>query len=381
MDKKVIDNIVWWIPIKKLRNQFRNILLDLYNKISDLYSKIDAFNEYMALCNNDRNILNNRVSNLESQQSADIVFKNTRIRDLYLRYMINTLDFEHKKWFIIKEASFHLRYTINLDNPRTLNEKINWLKLYYNNPILTKIEDKVLFKEYIKEQLGDGYTIPLLGTWDNVETVDFDKLPNQFVLKSNVGSDSSCMISVKDKSQLDINEAKLKMYDWLNPVFSVDSVFFKILLKKPKLLILAEEYKAEIETNRDFKFICSYGKIIFGYNTSYINTNGEHHIYYNFFDENYNIIDIVYASKFDPIKPYRFDEMVSMSKQLSKNFPLVRIDFYDLKEALLLGEFTFYPVGGHIYFKSIEYDKQFGDMVDLTKIPKEHLLKECQNSF
>lgn len=374
MIKKIIDDIVWWIPIKKLRNQIRNLLLDLC-------SKIEAFNEYIELANNERNTINNRITHLELQQSQDIIFKNTSVRDLYLRYIINNLDFEHRKWFIIKQASLHLGYTVNLDNPKTFNEKINWLKLYYNNPILTKIEDKVLFKEYVKEQLGAGYTIPLLGTWDNVESVDFDSLPDQFVLKSNVGNDSRYMIIVKDKSKLNINEAKLKMYDWLNPIFNVCNAGLELSLKNSKQLIMSEEYVEEIETNRDFKFICSYGNILLGYNTSYININGEHRIYYNFFDENYNLIDIVFAERFNIIKPYRFNEMLLMSKQLSRNFPLVRIDFYDLKKALLLGEFTFNPIGGHITFKSMEYDKKFGNMIDLTKIPKEHLLKECQNHF
>ena len=189
------------------------------------------------------------------------------------------------------------------------------------------------------------------------------------------------MIIVKDKSKLNINEAKLKMYDWLNPIFNVCNAGLELSLKNSKQLIMSEEYVEEIETNRDFKFICSYGNILLGYNTSYININGEHRIYYNFFDENYNLIDIVFAERFNIIKPYRFNEMLLMSKQLSRNFPLVRIDFYDLKKALLLGEFTFNPIGGHITFKSMEYDKKFGNMIDLTKIPKEHLLKECQNHF
>ena len=95
MIKKIIDDIVWWIPIKKLRNQIRNLLLDLC-------SKIEAFNEYIELANNERNTINNRITHLELQQSQDIIFKNTSVRDLYLRYIINNLDFEHRKWFIIK---------------------------------------------------------------------------------------------------------------------------------------------------------------------------------------------------------------------------------------------------------------------------------------
>lgn len=366
MDKKTIDNIVWWIPIKKLRNQVRNLILDIYSNIEKL--------------NKDTYSLHNRIAFLEGHLSNDIIFRHSNIRDLYLRYIVNNADFEHKKWFVVKEAYFYLGYILNIDNPKTFNEKINWLKLYYNNPILNICEDKVLFKDYIKEKLGDGYTIPLLGSWDNINNIDFNSLPNQFVLKSNVGHNSSYMVIVKDKQRMNIEEIRFQICDYLNPIFNSSNVSMNSDIKNIKQLILAEEYIPEIENSTDFKFICSYGKILFGYNSSYTNINGKHYIYINCFDENYNIMDISPVTKLDKInKPYRFDKMVSLSKQLSKDFPLVRIDFYDLKERLLFGEFTFLPWGGNFPFKPIEYDKQFGDMVDLTKIPKEHLRKEYFN--
>ena len=110
------------------------------------------------------------------------------------------------KWTFSQEAG----YSLNLLNPQTFNEKINWLKLFYRNDLMTRIVDKYEFKNYIREQLGDGYTVPLLGAWDNVDDIDFDKLPDKFVLKCNAQSDSKFIKIVRDKSELDIEALKKK---------------------------------------------------------------------------------------------------------------------------------------------------------------------------
>ena len=115
-----------------------------------------------------------------------------------------------KKQF--KEA---LGYELNLENPKTYNEKLQWLKLYYHNPLMTKCADKYLAREYIKEKIGEEYLIPLIGVWDKVEDIDFNSLPKQFVLKVNWGSGQN--IIVKDKSKLNIEETKNKLNGWLKP--------------------------------------------------------------------------------------------------------------------------------------------------------------------
>ena len=115
-----------------------------------------------------------------------------------------------KKQF--KEA---LGYELNLENPKTYNEKLQWLKLYYHNPLMTKCADKYLAREYIKEKIGEEYLVPLIGVWDKVEDIDFNSLPKQFVLKVNWGSGQN--IIVKDKSKLNIEETKNKLNGWLKP--------------------------------------------------------------------------------------------------------------------------------------------------------------------
>lgn len=289
MIKKIIDDIVWWIPIKKLRNQIRNLLLDLC-------SKIEAFNEYIELANNERNIINNRINHLELQQSQDIIFKNTSVRDLYLRYIINNLD--------------------------------------------------------------------------------FDSLPDQFVLKSNVGHASKYMIVVKDKTKLDINEAKLKMYDWLNPVFSYINAGLELSVQEPKHLILAEEYIPEIEKDyRDFGIYCTFGKILYiiiYYDKTYYQDKK-----CAFYDENWNKLDMVRPgyTMVELDKPKHLERMKEIAKILSKDLPITRIDFYNLEESILVSEITNLPVGGHEIYNPICNDYKYGELIDLTKIPKEHLLK------
>lgn len=364
MDTKTIDNIVWWIPIKKLRNQVRNLILDIYSNIEKL--------------NKDTYSLHNRTAFLEGHLSNDIIFRHSNIRDLYLRYIVNNSDFEHRKWFVVKEAYFYLGYVVNLDNPKTMNEKINWLKLYYNNPILNICEDKVLFKDYIKEKLGDGYTIPLLGSWDNINNIDFNSLPNQFVLKSNVGHGSRYMVIVKDKQSMNIEEIKFKICDYLNPIFNVSNSNFSLSLKNNKQQIVAEEYISEIENNIvDYKIFCSFGKIMFIYvNKDTINYRNNLTITY---DENWDKLNLFRKeiAQLNPIeKPKYLKEMIQIAKELSKDFPIVRVDFYHLKEKLLLGELTFFPSSGHFGYIPLDIDLKLGDMIDLSKIPKEHLRKE-----
>lgn len=348
------NKILWWIPSKKIRDRIRNIY---NNKISKLEE------------------LNQRINNLEYLNS--VLFDDKIIKDRILAYNMHTSNFSSykiQKWHLEDIASKALGYFINLDNPRSLNEKINWLKLNYRNPLMKICADKYTFKDYIKSQLGDGYTVPLFGAWSNVNDIDFNKLPNQFVFKSNAGSLSREIIIVKDKRNIDINEIKMKMNNWLQPWNASGHGSNWFFLDIPQKII-AEEYVEEIEMSEtDFSIFCSYGKILYLYvyidKTYYLNKGC---IYY---DTNWNKLPIKregYKDIESFEKPTNLKTMMEISEKLSEDFPLVRVDFYNTKDKLLVGELTFTPAGGCARFEPVEWDYKFGEMIDLNKIPKEHL--------
>ena len=386
---KELDSLLWWIPFKKVREKIRHIYYDNQNQINFLKKKIEDLEKNniallnkisnLSKSNTEKNVLfDKRVKYLESHDK--IFTQDKSFKDKFFRYTLYNSNIPHKqkRWFIEYQVSKWLGYFINLDNPKTFNEKINWTKLYYRNPDMIIATDKYQFKNYIKDRLGEGYTIPLLGVWDNVNDIDFDSLPNQFVLKSNTGGNSEQMIIVKDKGKLNIYEAKMKMNEWLQPWNGAYRVTYHWSYVDIPQRIIAEEYIEEIEKEEtDYSFFCSFGKIlyIFVYNDKIYHINNR----CIFLDENWNKLNIIRPGYEDILyldKPIRLEEMKLIAKNISKDFPIVRVDFYNLKDKLLLGELTFYPAGGHSKFEPKEWDYKFGEMVDLNKIPREHLSKE-----
>lgn len=260
-------------------------------------------------------------------------------------------------------------YSLNLAAPKTFNEKINWMKLYYHNNLMTKIVDKYEFKNYIKEQLGDGYTVPLLGVWDNVEDIDFDKLPNQFVLKCNAQSDGKFIKIVKNKEELDIDVLKKEMHDWLVPEKTLKTSFCWAYNNVP-LKIIAEKYIEQIDGQvYDYKFMCFNGEPRWvlaccdrGRNTVYENHD---------LDWNLIIPSPKSATKATIKCPNHYEKMIEIARKLASPFPFVRVDFYEIGDEILLGEMTFYPNGGYNSYKP-EYDKKFGDYINLPKVRISH---------
>ena len=392
---KELDSLLWWIPLKKVREKIRHIYYDNQNQIELLKNKIEKLEKTNI------DLLNNKIEDLnksytEKNNSFDermkylewsnqVLVDDKDFKDKFFRYTLYNSEIPHKqkRWFIEYWVSLRLGYFINLDNPKTFNEKINWTKLYYRNPEMIIATDKYQFKNYIKEKLGEGYTVPLLGVWDNVNDIDFDSLPNQFVLKSNTGANSEQMIIVKDKSQLNIYDAKMKMNEWLQPWNGAYRVTYHWSYADIPQRIIADQYIEEIDNNiTDMNFYCSYGKILFivVYNKYHIGRTEV--IESIFLDQNWNKIEVQkYGNKdLNNInKPEKLDDMIKIACKLSKDFPIVRVDFYNLKDKLLLGELTFYPSGGHAKFIPEEFDYKFGEMIDLNKIPKEHLANEWKN--
>lgn len=284
---------------------------------------------------------------------------------------------KEKRWFLAKQTYEKCGYYPNLSNPKTFNEKIQWMNLNYFNPIEQICNDKIDFKNYIREKLGEGYTAKLLGIYDSVDDIDLDKLPEQFVLKNTLTGDDYGVKIVKDKNKIDINKFK---YDANNMLQQWTSGYYASLNRnsnKP-VRLFAEEYLGALDDDLDdYKFMCFNGKFQLGYVDVRI-PNQKGKIYY--FDKEWNLLPIKYSNheadpSFFPKKPSNFDKMVEISEFLAKEFPYVRVDFYIFDKKLYMGELTFTPGGGFGKYND-DWDLKLGEMLDLTKIDEKYLIND-----
>lgn len=271
--------------------------------------------------------------------------------------------------YLEKKFYAMLGYSLDLTNPQTFNEKLQWLKLYDRKPDYTMMVDKYKVREYIKEKLGEEYLIPLLGVWDNAEDINFDKLPNRFVLKCNHNSGLGMYIC-KDKSKLTEKQIKVIRKN-LTKGLQQDYYLtgrewpYKDVPRK----IIAEKYM-EDETGqlRDYKFYCFNGepKIIM------INSDREiGKTKADYFDMDFNWIDLKWGYEHalvKPSKPINFEKMKELAVVLSKNIPELRVDFYEVNNKIYFGELTFFDGSGFDKIEPKEWDKKIGDWIDYTNL-------------
>ena len=265
---------------------------------------------------------------------------------------------ELKLWYkrVMKED-------LDLDNPKTYNEKIQWMKLYDSTPLKTRLADKYLVRDWVKKKIGEEYLIPLLGVWDNFDEIDFDKLPNQFVLKANHGCGWN--IIVKDKSTFDREEARKKFDVWMHTNWA-----FKYGLElqytniPPK--IIAEEY---LENNDDdlydYKVFCFDGKA----ESVMFLSDRKQKLKMSFYDLQWNKLPFVYSFPQNPDevpRPKNLELMINLAEKLAEGFPHVRVDFYVLNDgSIKFGEMTFTSAGGTCKWNISEQDKVYGDLIKL----------------
>jgi hypothetical protein len=165
---------------------------------------------------------------------------------------------EQKKWFIEKQSMKALGYFPDLDNPKSVNEKTQWYKLNYQDKRMTELADKFKFKDIVSDAIGKGRTARLLGVWSSAREVDFESLPNSFVLKSNWGSGSRHVLIVKDKSNIDINRVRMQLSNWLQPWENVYFHTFDWAYKDINPKIIAEEFL--IDKGYEYNFFCFNGE-------------------------------------------------------------------------------------------------------------------------
>lgn len=253
---------------------------------------------------------------------------------------------------------------LDLKKTRTLDEKIQWLKLYNDSPLRTQLTDKYAVREWIKEQIGEKYLIPLLGKWDKPEDIEYSKLPNQFVLKANHGC--GCNIIVKDKNSLDAEVVCRKMHEWLRLNYAY--LCGELQYEKIKPCIIAEEFISDLDGDiPDYKIWCFNGKAHY---IMYLSDRARG-LKMAFFDRNWVKQDFVYSypriTEQVP-KPICLQEMLDISEKLSSGFPLVRVDLYLLKNgSIKFGELTFTSAGGKSVWSPSNADLELGNLLKLPQ--------------
>lgn len=254
---------------------------------------------------------------------------------------------------------------LNLSTPRTFNEKLQWLKLNDRKPEYTVMVDKYAVKKYVSDRIGDQYIIPTLGVWDRPEDIDFESLPDQFVLK--VTHDSGGLVICRDKATLDKEATIQKLHKSLQRDYY--QVHREWPYKNVPRRIIAEQYMEDKETGelRDYKFFCFNGtaRLLF-IATDRMNKNEE--TKFDFFDMELNHLDIKNGhpnADTSPAKPKNFEEMRHLAEKLSQNIPHVRVDFYEVNGKTYFGELTFSHWSGLVPFEPEEWDRTIGDWIKL----------------
>lgn len=256
---------------------------------------------------------------------------------------------------------------IDFKNPILFTEKIQWYKLYYYHPDLSRIVCKYNFKKYIAEKLqSDKYTIPLLGVWDDVEKINFESLPNKFVLKINCSFGGKNIKIIQNKNDINFEELKEEIRPWLDPkntlINSLCRAYWDV-----KPLIIAEEYVEQFNNQLyDYKFFCFNGEPNYVYVATDHFSKDKSKITLSaisFYNMKWEKLNVRYGNhdNCDVEKPYYFAKMIEIAKKVSSDFPFVRVDFFETAEQIYISEMTFYPGTYSSTYSPIEFDREMGD--------------------
>ena len=286
------------------------------------------------------------------------IFKN---REFRLK-LISCLRFIPTKPYLKMVYKIKTGKKLNLKNPIGFNEKLNWLKVNDIHPEYTDLVDKIKVREYVQNKIGEDICFPLLGQWEKYEDVNFEILPEQFVMKCN--HDSGSVKIINNKSKIDHNElakffkSRLKINSY--------TIGREYPYKNIKPMIMAEKYmvpKGSSDIN-DYKFFCFNGKP----EIMFIATDRSTDVKFDFFDMNFNHLDIenIHPQAGKTIeKPKLFEEMKEIASKLSQGMKFVRIDLYEIEGKVYFGEFTFFHGGGFWLFKPDEWERKLGDWIEI----------------
>lgn len=255
-------------------------------------------------------------------------------------------------------------YKLNLKDPKTFNEKLQWLKLNDIHAEYTKMVDKVDAKSYVASQVGSKYIIPTLGVWDSVDDIDWASLPKQFVVKAT--NDSGGIVVCKDKSSLDIESAKVKLRGLGGRDYTLTSKEYPY--RDVPHRFIAEEYM-EDESGyelKDYKIFCFDGEPKFLFVATGRQQNDTR---FDFYDTEFNHLPVLNGhpnADVWPVKPENFEEMLDVASKLSKGLTHVRVDLYNVNGRIYFGELTFFHWSGMVPFEPREWDETFGSYINLV---------------
>ncbi len=259
---------------------------------------------------------------------------------------------------------------LSLDPPVLFSEKLQWLKLHNRNPLYTTMVDKVAAKDYVAEKIGAEYIIPTLGVWDSFDEIDFDKLPDKFVLKCT--HDSGGLVICTDKSKLDMKAARKKITDSLRTDFFL--VGREWPYKDVPRRIICEKYLEDNANNEmngglvDYKFYCFNG---FVHSAMVCVDRHINDTKFYFFSKEWELMRInprgaAAPEGFTVPKPKTIDKMFELASILSSGFPFLRVDFYEVNGKIYFGELTFFPASGFNANLLPETQEYFGSLIDLS---------------
>lgn len=260
-------------------------------------------------------------------------------------------------------------YSLDLKNPKSFNEKLNWLKINDHNPDYVKMVDKYAAKAYVSSIIGEEYIIPTLGVWNKGEEIDWDKLPNQFVLKTTHGSGGTSVVICKDKNNFDkIRAIKLLNHSLANS--DTYSHYKEWPYKGVKKRIIAEAYLSDGDfVPNDYKIHNFNGepKFILVCRNRY--TDSE--MIEDFYSTEWKLMDLARPGK--PNKgglqrPVELDKLLDLARALSKQIPFVRTDFYVVNGKIFFGELTFYPASGLVPFIPERMDFELGSWLNISEV-------------
>lgn len=264
---------------------------------------------------------------------------------------------------------YHMKKRLNFGNVTTFNEKLQWLKLHDRKEIYTTMVDKYEVKKYVADLIGGEYVVPTYGIYESYNEIDFDVLPNQFVLKVTHYGGSRGVFIIKDKNTINYSNIENEIEKLLKENLYNYSREWPYKNVKPRIIIEKYMKNEDEEELKDYKLFCFNGKpkIILVCSERFSSSN----MCETWFDEDWNLMDIIEGNhRVDKnIKPPQsFKKMKYLASQLSKNIPFVRIDFYEVNSKIYFGEMTFFPASGFEKFEPKEWDKKLGEMIDLEKI-------------
>ena len=272
--------------------------------------------------------------------------------------------------YVKKMFKLKMGYELDLDNPVTYNEKLQWLKLNYHNPECVTMVDKYLSKQYVSDKIGDQYVVPLYGVWDSFDEIDFDTLPKKCVLKTT--HDCGGVVVCKDKNNFDKAKAKEFLDKHLKNEYFYHCREWPYKQVKPR--IIAEKFMKDSKEQTeegltDYKFFCFDGEP----KAMFIATDrakSDTETKFDFFDMEFNHLPFTNGhsnSNVEIKKPEKFELMIELSRKLSEGFPHVRVDFYESEGNIYFGELTFFHWGGFVPFDPPEWDEIFGSWIKLPQ--------------